>query len=351
LAVVGTANVSGNVAFAGQTFTSTANITSTAASQQFRSNGSITVLAISGNGITSNTTLAGNLVTISANLVVSGTNHTVAGNVNFDSGTVFVDADTNRLGVNTASPDRALLVIGSARFSEAANVGSTLGVGTNATIGGFINVATTANVGGVANFRANVVSNGQLIVANTASLGSTTITGFVDASTYANVGTTLTVGTNATIGGFANVVGSANVGTTLRVGSTSNLVGNVSIGGNATINSDYVIDVVANGDIGTTASPRLIYSFPKATYRTGKLMVQATNAGNNQIAEMVVAHDGTDAYVAVYGVVASPPASGGANTAAPLGTFTAAVNGANVDITMAQLRNNSAVKIVAHLIK
>jgi hypothetical protein len=112
-----------------------------------------------------------------------------------------------------------------------------------------------------------------------------------------------------------------------------------------------VIDVVANGDIGTTASPRLIYSFPKATYRTGKLMVQATNAGNNQIAEMVVAHDGTDAYVAVYGVVASPPASGGANTTAPLGTFTAAVNGANVDITMAQLRNNSAVKIVAHLIK
>jgi hypothetical protein len=264
---------------------------------------------------------------------------------------LFVDQVNNRVGINNTTPGVAFDITGSANVSAAVNVGSTITVGTNATIGGFLNVATTANVGGVANFRANVVANGQLIVANAAALGNSTVTGFIDVSQSANVGTTLGVGTNATIGGFLNLTGTANVGGNLRVTGTSNLVGNTVIGGNATINSDYVIDVTANGDIGTNVSPRIIYSFPKATYRTGKLMVQASNAGNNQIAEMVVAHDGTEAYVTVYGVVASPPASGGANTTAPLGTFTAAVNNANVEISMNQLVNNTAVKIVAHLIK
>ena len=130
---------------------------------------------------------------------------------------------------------------------------------------------------------------------------------------------------------------------------TVSATGNASFGQATTLGTDYVIDVSANADIGSnTTSPQLIYSFPKATYRTGKLTVQASRGGNNQIADMLVAHDGTDAYVTVYGVVASPP---GGNTAAPLGTFTAAINSNNVEIRMAQVLSNSAVKIVAQLIK
>jgi hypothetical protein len=298
------------VGITGSTITSTANVLHTAANQVFRSNTTVVALSITGNSTATNTAIGGTTFNVAANTTIAGSVHTITGNVNIDSGVLFVDQAANRVGINTTTPGFALDISGSTNISAAANVATTLGVGTNATIGGFANIAGAANVG-----------------------------------------TTLTVGTNATVGGFLNLTGTANVGGALRVTSTSNLVGSVTVGGNITVNTDYVVDVVANGDIGTSASPRLIYSFPKATYRTGKLMVQATNGGNNQIAEMVVAHDGTDAYVVVYGVVASPPASGGANTTAPLGTFTAAVNGSNVDITMAHLRNNSAVKVVAHLIK
>ena len=113
---------------------------------------------------------------------------------------------------------------------------------------------------------------------------------------------------------------------------------------------------MTNANIGNTETSRVIYTFPKATYRTGKLMVFANNTNGttqvNQMAEMVIAHDGDlAAYVSVYGVVASP--SDGSNTAAPLGTFSAQINSIsnNVEILMNQVYSNSAVKVVAHLIK
>jgi hypothetical protein len=96
-------------------------VTVTSNTQSFKSNSDITVLAISGNGTTSNTTIAGNLVTISANVVISGTNHTVAGNVNFDTGTLFVDAAADRVGINNPTPDASLAVVGTANVSGNVN--------------------------------------------------------------------------------------------------------------------------------------------------------------------------------------------------------------------------------------
>jgi hypothetical protein len=139
------------------------------------------------------------------------------------------------------------------------------------------------------------------------------------------------------------------VGGNTSITGTVSATGNASFGQSTTLGTELVIDVVANNDVGSnTTAPQLVYSFPKATYRTGKLTIQASRSGNNQIAEMLVAHDGTDAYATVYGVIASPP---GGNTVAPLGTFTAAINNANVEIKMAQVLSNSAVKIIAQLIK
>jgi len=143
--------------------------------------------------------------------------------------------------------------------------------------------------------------------------------------------------------------GNTSVSANLAVISNSVFTSNVYVTGTAQLNvGDYVVDYGANSDIGVTGAPRLIYSFPKATFRTGKLMVQASRTGNNQIAEMVVAHDNTDSYLTVYGTVASPA---GANNSAPLGTFTTAVNNANVEVYMTQTANNTAVKVVAHLIR
>ena len=64
---------------------------------------------------------------------------------------------------------------------------------------------------------------------------------------------------------------------------------------------------------------------------------------------MVLAHNSTDSYITVYGTVSSPPASSSANSL--LGTFTANINNANVELLITQSVANSAVKIGAHLIK
>jgi hypothetical protein len=64
---------------------------------------------------------------------------------------------------------------------------------------------------------------------------------------------------------------------------------------------------------------------------------------------LVLAHDGTNAYVSTYGTVASPAAANG--SVSPLGTFTANVNGANVELLFTQTIASSAAKVVAHLIK
>lgn len=81
-------------------------------------------------------------------------------------------------------------------------------------------------------------------------------------------------------------------------------------------------------------------------------MVFANNTGpTNQMSEMVIAHDGTNAYISVYGVISSPYDA--ANSTSPLGTFSAQINNISndVEVLMSQIISNSAVKVVAHLIK
>ena len=79
-----------------------------------------------------------------------------------------------------------------------------------------------------------------------------------------------------------------------------------------------------------------------------KFQVQLKNGVTTQISEMILAHDaGTNAFVTVYGTVAAPNITGAAS---PLGTFSAAINGANVELMLSQTIINSSLKMVAHLI-
>jgi acyl-[acyl carrier protein]--UDP-N-acetylglucosamine O-acyltransferase len=72
---------------------------------------------------------------------------------------IVANTDSNRVGINTSSPDSTLTVSGTANvsgnavFSDKVTVGNTISVGSNATISGHINVASTANVGGAATLR------------------------------------------------------------------------------------------------------------------------------------------------------------------------------------------------------
>jgi hypothetical protein len=145
------------------------------------------------------------------------------------------------------------------------------------------------------------------------------------------------------------VTGTANVSGATRLANTLTVIGTSSFGNTVTQQNEYVTDVTSNTNIGATIGPVVIYTFPKATYSSGKFTVQVKNTGNTQIAEMLIAHDNTTAYISVYGTVSSPPAANG--NVSPLGGFTANVNGTNIELLLSQTTTSSAVKVAANLIK
>lgn len=193
-----------------------------------------------------------------------------------------------------------------------------------------------------------VGSNLQIATSGVVKIGNTTANVVINSTSFglANSTVTLTI-TGNKIAPSANLL----IDGTTQVNGVFSTTGNSSIGGpQQDLANTFVTIVTTNNNIGANISaPQLITRFPKATYNTGKILAQITNSGNAQISEMVIAHDGTTAELSVYGTVASPA---GANAASnPLGTFSANVNGANVDILLTQTIANSAVKIVANLIK
>lgn len=312
----------------------------------------------SGNlNITSNTIITGGTFTSSANSTYSNNQYYTA-DINMTGANVTISGtnliSTSNLAVTSYSQSfKANSTISFASFTANSTYANTYLGGSKVTL------AANSSVIGTFSVSSDTSIVGALSVTNTAALGNTTITGFVNVSSSANVAG------NIRIGGTANIVGSVNVTNTMAVGNVSvagtlGTTGTASLGGNTTITgkldvsgkttimTDYVVEVSSNTNIGSNAATRVIYSFPKATYRSGKIVVFANNTGVNQISEMNVIHDGTTSYSTVYGTVAAPY---DANNESPLGTLTSQINTANVEILLTQTLSNTAVKVVANLIK
>lgn len=239
-----------------------------------------------------------------------------------------------------------------ARTNEICSAVTTEIITANSTYANTGNTATPRHAQLFGTFTANtLIATGGIRGGNVSTSANLTITSNVafTGNTFTSTANTLNSNTQ-----FFTANVQANGALVSILGSNLNITSNttitaaaISLAGPVTFNTDLVTVVSANGNIGNNSADRLIYTFPKATYRTGKLLVQATNSGNNQISEMIIAHDNTNAYMTVYGIVASPPGSG----PAPLGTFNVTINSANVEVYMTQVLSNSAVKVVAQLIK
>lgn len=292
-------------------------------------NGSFANLTINTNTNISNTTAS------NVNLFVSNsTSFTYINPVGGYFGNTTAKASVNTTSIiiqsnSTVNTNITPTQIFIANSISSANIGPT-----SFRTGLFVGNSTAVGVG------ANLVGNSSALLVNGSSTSS------VLTAIHLKIGnSTVNSTSNATILHVTNSTSTASLSpSTLTVGNT------IATTNTLNISNDYKIDIAANGNIGSgTGSPIKVYGFTKADWSSGKFEVQVKNNGNTQITELVLAHDGTNAYVAVYGTVASPVA--GNNSVSPLGTFTANVNNANVDLLLTQTTSSSAVKVVAHLIK
>jgi hypothetical protein len=277
-------------------------------------NSSFRSLLITGNTSVTNVVVNSTSTFVVGNVAISGSLHRITGNVNIDSGVLYVDQVNNRVGVNNTTPDAALTITGAANVSGAVRfANSFIAVGNSS-------FSNTLTVTGNVSFSNTLAVTGNVIFSNTLSVIGLVTLGSVDVT------------------GTSNFRGATSSNGVFTVANTSSLNGAV------TFNTEYVIDVAANGNVGS--GNVVIYSYPKATYSSSKLQVQVKYSGNTQLSEMIVAHDNTTAQGTVFGTVVSPAGS-------ELGDLRAAINNANVEITLVQLGSvtGSAVKVVANLIK
>lgn len=248
-------------------------------------------------------------------------NSTVNTAIVSNSSTSYIDTDGYMRVLGNANFSNTQLVVGNATFQNTVDV-------TGATT-----LANTLSVTGNSTFQNTVAVTGNTTLANTLAVTGNT--------TLAN---TLSVTGNTTLANTLAVTGAATFANSLSVSGNTNLSDYV------TFDNDYAIQVESNTNLGTTTGSFVLgYRFPKAIFSSAKLTAQVKNTGNTQISEMVVAHDGTDAFVTVFGTVASPGFAN--NNVNPLATFAANVNGANVDLLINQSVANSAAKFIVHLIK
>lgn len=151
---------------------------------------------------TGNTTITGfanvtGTLQTGGNVTIGTGSHTVGGNVAFNTSTLFVDAQNARIGIGTATPSTTLDVSG------AATISTTLAAG-NTTVTGFVN-ATSYRAGNAtvySTLTGNTLAIASSLVANGSGL---TVTGI------ANISSDVAVGGNLVVNGSLTVIGTTTV--------------------------------------------------------------------------------------------------------------------------------------------
>lgn len=216
------------------------------------------------------------------------------------------------------------------------NQGGLLTITSNTVFGGNSTVNAT-----FANCQANLYVNNSIINLNSSTVsinGSVMTIDIVNGLTIsANLvqinANTLNLNANTTI-------------SRLTVTGNTTFVGEVFFSNASTNFANYTQVCVTNTNIGSdTSNPTLVMSFDKTVYSTAKITSQAVStAGNTQISEILIAHNGTTPVLTVYGTVLSP-------SSGEVGDYTANINGANVELKFKQNSTGTSIKLIANLIR
>ena len=192
----------------------------------------------------------------------------------------------------------------------------------NALVAGTVYTNAQPNITSVGTLTSLDVTGNALagnVYANAGTIGASLLTGTLTTAAQPNVTsvgtlTSLNVSGNAVVGGLAK----------LQVGVTSNRA-NVSI---------------------PTATPTLIDSFAPSDYRTAKYVISASGTNGYQSVETLLVHDGTDAYITIYGSISS-------NVSADIIELSANINGVSGNVTVYATTNSAScvVNLVSSYIK
>ncbi len=292
-----------------------------------------------------NTQVNSQIVIVTGNTSIKGNTSVVAINVLGNSSVTNTVINGTDVFVTTTNTSVNSISIFTGNTSVKSNSSITL---INASGNG-----TTSNVvlsGNLTQITANLDVTGTVhTIGGNVAFDTSTL--FVDSvGNRVGIGTT-TPSANLTVNGNANITSNVTFGNTLLVTGNVTLSNTLSVTGVATFSntintSEHVLTSFANSNLGSDVSnPLTVFTFDKTLYSTAKIIAQVkTLSGNTLAAEMVLAHDGTDPYITVYGTVVSP-------TTADPGDFSVAISGSNVQLKFKQNSITSASKIVATLIK
>lgn len=243
--------------------------------------------------ITSDLSLGGTLTASN-----SSTTHAISGNLAVDVDTLFVDASTNRVGINESSPGQTFVVKGTANITANSWLANTLVLTSNGTV-------SQANIKGETIISGNVVVNTSALVVTS---NTTTIrVGIANASPDATLAVT----------GTANVSGNVNFGNTLFVGGNTRIGNSTSYvlaktNGALRVTKEVEIGntgIYSNSTLITTASTNtIIDTFITSEYDAAKYVVSYHSTSNNQVfgaTELLVAHNGVTVIITEYASVFS----------------------------------------------
>jgi hypothetical protein len=306
------------------------------------------ILTIGMPTITGTTATTFNMNGVSPSIVTSSTGTASVFNTNALTGNAFGVATAINLGTSAAA--LSTLTVGPAItgniFKVAGTATGTINLTTDVTSG-------TVNAWQSVTGTTNISSSGNIILGTGAGATTTVqVGGAITGNTLKIAGTaagTVNVSSDVTTGTvnlFTGVTtGTINIGTggasTINLGSTSSnvRVGTLSLGDKAYLSSSETLSI-------TDAAATAVDTFATATYRSSKYVVQVTcTAGTDinkyQTSEILCIHDGTTATLTDYAVI---------RTGNNLVTFTAAINGANVELrAQATTGNTIKVKVVRQL--
>ena len=305
--------------------------------------------------------------------VVNAASHTVGSSFIANStaiiGTGYANVTTSvnsallTVGTNFIANTTALVHTGYANVTTSVNsashtVGTNFIANTTALVHtGYANVTTSVNsalltVGTAFTANATLVNAAALNVVNQVN------TATIFSSTSANVGANVQLTTSQLFIGnsIANAISNSTIVTLANSTSTANLQpGALTIGGssvnttyivanNLLINTDCEFRVSSNTLNANITSAQVFFTFA-TSFSSAKITAQVKRLGNVQTSDMIIVHDGTDAFISVYGTVIAP------STSSDLGDFSVGVNAGNVELKYQQTAASSVIKVIAHLIK